>query len=159
MLWRAPALDPSYFADRRRGMSFWSNFFNSCRLRCPRCGGSRQFRGWFTMWPKCSRCGLPFEREPGFYLGSIYFNYGLTALIVTIAYFIFFFATDVPQNVVLGLLTAFCVLFPLWFFRYARSLWLGMDEYIDPDSEKRKPGSTTPGSATVANKGPSEVRD
>jgi hypothetical protein len=26
---------------------------------------------------------------------------------------------------------AFCVVFPLWFFRYARSLWLGMDHYVD----------------------------
>ena len=28
--------------------------------------------------------------------------------------------------------TAFCVLFPLWFFRYARSFWLGLDYYFDP---------------------------
>jgi hypothetical protein len=29
-------------------------------------------------------------------------------------------------------LAAFCVFFPLWFFRYARSLWLAFDEYFDP---------------------------
>ena len=27
---------------------------------------------------------------------------------------------------------AFVVLFPTWFFRYARSLWLGFDQFIDP---------------------------
>jgi hypothetical protein len=23
-------------------------------------------------------------------------------------------------------------MFPMWFFRYARSLWLGFDQYVDP---------------------------
>jgi hypothetical protein len=27
---------------------------------------------------------------------------------------------------------AFVVLFPIWFFRYARALWLGFDQYMDP---------------------------
>jgi len=93
------------------------------------------FRGWFAMRPKCSECGLPFEREPGFYLGSIYFNYGLTALVVTVAYFVLYFAADVSQTTALVSLTAFCLLFPLWFFRYARSLWLGMDQYLDPAAD------------------------
>lgn len=113
-------------------MSFWRTVGRSCRLRCPRCGRSRLFRGWFTMWPECQECHLPFEREPGFYLGSIYFNYGLTALIVTIAYFALYFGAEVSQTAVLFSLLAFCGVFPLWFFRYARSLWLGMDQYIDP---------------------------
>ena len=113
-------------------MSFWRTVGRSCRLRCPRCGRSRLFRGWFTMWPECRECHLPFEREPGFYLGSIYFNYGLTALIVTISYFAMYFGTEISQTAALVSLMAFCVLFPLWFFRYARSLWLGMDQYLDP---------------------------
>ena len=89
------------------------------------------------MWPECRECHLPFEREPGFYLGSIYFNYGLTALIVTVAYFAMYFGTEISQTAALVSLTTFCVLFPLWFFRYARSLWLGMDQYIDP-AERRE---------------------
>lgn len=119
-------------------MSFWRTVGRSCRLRCPRCGGSRLFRGWFTMWPECQHCHLPFEREPGFYLGSIYFNYGLTALVVTVAYFAMYFGTTISQTAALVSLTLFCVLFPLWFFRYARSLWLGMDQYLDPAAEQPK---------------------
>ncbi|HEX7448213.1 MAG TPA: DUF983 domain-containing protein [Pirellulales bacterium] len=114
-------------------LPFWPTFVRSCRLRCPRCGESPLFTGWFRMNPRCECCGLSFLQEPGFYLGSIYFNYGLTALIVTVAYFALYFATDLPGNTLLIGLTAFCVLFPLWFFRYARSLWLGFDQYFDPD--------------------------
>ena len=38
------------------------------------------------MAERCTECGLRFHREPGFYLGSIYFNYGLTAILVTVGY-------------------------------------------------------------------------
>lgn len=86
------------------------------------------------MHKKCSECGLDLEREPGFYLGSIYFNYGLTALAV-VAVYVPAVAMGHGRNPPLlwGTL-AFCVVFPLWFFRYARSLWLGMDHYWDRDA-------------------------
>jgi hypothetical protein len=59
-------------------------------------------------------------------------NYGLTALLVTALYFALFFSDIWPQNVVLWSLVAFCALFPMFFFRYARSLWSAMDLYFDP---------------------------
>ena len=37
-------------------------------------------------------------REPGFYLGSIYVNYGLTAVLITAAYFLLFFTTEIPTR-------------------------------------------------------------
>ena len=83
------------------------------------------------MHPRCSECDLDIRREPGFYLGSIYFNYGLTALVVTIVY-LTALATGHGRSSLLFWGTAvFCIVFPLWFFRYARSLWLGMDHYVD----------------------------
>lgn len=100
------------------------------RLRCPRCGRGKLFTGWFRMRSHCSGCNLRFDREPGYFLGSIYFNYGLTALIVTVAYLAGFFL-GVQQDWLLYGLLAFCILFPLWFFRYARSLWMGFDELVD----------------------------
>jgi hypothetical protein len=84
------------------------------------------------MHERCECCGFKFDRSPGYWLGSIYVNYGLTALIVTAAYFVLFFTEALPQTAVLWLLTAFCVVFPLWFFRYARSVWIGFDLYFDP---------------------------
>jgi uncharacterized protein (DUF983 family) len=114
-------------------LPFWRTVSRSCRLRCPRCGQGRLFEGWFAMRPKCDECHLDFRQEPGFYLGSIYFNYGLTALIVTISYFTLYFATSLSDRVVLIGLMVFIIFFPLWFFRYARSLWLGFDQYWDPD--------------------------
>ena len=96
------------------------------------CGQGKLFRGWFRMHSQCSHCGISFEREPGFYLGSIYFNYGLTALITAIAYPVLMFNKILSDAQLLPLTLGFAVLFPIWFFRYARSLWLGFDQFIDP---------------------------
>ncbi|MFO0913320.1 MAG: DUF983 domain-containing protein [Pirellulales bacterium] len=101
------------------------------RLRCPRCGIGRLFTGWFRMSPTCSECGLKYEREPGFFLGAIYFNYGLTALISAFAYPILLFSGTLHRQQTFAVTIAFVILFPLWFFRYARSLWLGFDYFWD----------------------------
>ena len=122
-----------YVEPPKQSLPFWRTVFRSGRLRCPRCGNARLFDGWFKMRPACDECGLDFRQEPGFYLGSIYFNYGLTALIVTSAYFALYFGTELNDRTLLIGLMVFIILFPLWFFRYARSLWLGFDQYWDPD--------------------------
>jgi uncharacterized protein (DUF983 family) len=95
------------------------------------------FRGWLAMHETCDHCGLKFAREPGYFLGSIYFNYGVTALVVTVAYLTLFLTTDISPDVLLWSLAAFCFLFPLWFFRYARALWLGLDQFFDPRTGDR----------------------
>ena len=79
---------------------------------------------------KCTHCGFSFQREAGFYLGAIYFNYGLTALVVSIVYPVLVFTKTLTSKPALAVCMAFVVLFPLFFFRYARSLWLGFDELI-----------------------------
>jgi hypothetical protein len=87
------------------------------------------------MRQQCDWCGLKYEREPGFFLGSVYVNYGLTAVLTTVLYFSLFAADVATPDTLLWSLGAFCLLFPVWFFRYARSLWLAMDQYWDPTPE------------------------
>jgi hypothetical protein len=106
------------------------------------------FRGWFRMHEQCVHCRFRFERSPGYWLGSIFVNYGLTALIVTGAYFALFFSEALPPEWIMRLLLAFCVLFPLWFFRYARSIWIGIDLYFDPEPAA-KPSSTKPANERI----------
>jgi len=102
------------------------------RRRCPRCGEGRIFRGWFAMNDRCPVCGRRFNRAPGYLLGSIYFNYGVTALLVVVMYFTLYFSETLEGKQLLVALTAFSMAFPLWFFRYARSLWIAFDERWDP---------------------------
>lgn len=112
--------------------------FRSLALRCPHCGRDPIFRRWFSMNPACRHCGTRFEREAGFYLGSIYVNYGLTALLVAVVYPILVFRQSLDEQSVLLCAAAFVLLFPLLFFRHARAIWLAFDEYFDPKSDPEK---------------------
>ena len=90
------------------------------------------FQHWFKMHSRCSDCDLLNERESGFFLGAIYFNYGLTALVITIAYPVLFLTQTLSSNVAFRVCMVFAILFPIFFFPFSRSLWLGFDFWIDP---------------------------
>jgi len=83
------------------------------------------------MKTKCERCGFRFERDPGYFLGSTYINYGLTTLVTTWSYLVLRFVMGIEQSWLIPGLATFCIIFPLVFFRYARSLWLSFDCYFD----------------------------
>ena len=106
------------------------------RLRCPRCGHAPIFRGWFTLLAACPLCGLTFEREPGYFVGAIYLNYAATVLIALPGYFVLDYLFRLSLIGQLVLWGAFCVVFPLWFFRYSKSLWLALDYFIDPGGDE-----------------------
>ena len=90
------------------------------------------FRGWFRMNSHCDACRYQFDRGPGYFLGSIYVNYGLTSILVVIGYFSLFLTGVLPHERMLLTLGAICLFFPMWFFRYARSIWVGFDQFWDP---------------------------
>ena len=92
------------------------------RLRCPRCGKGKLFQGWFRMRPRCAQCGLRIERPAGYYLGSIYINYGATAWLTTISFMVGRLYFQIPARILGWGLGAFCLIFPMFFFRYSRAL-------------------------------------
>lgn len=101
------------------------------RLRCPQCGGDKMFHHWVMMHPQCKACGLKYERDPGYFLGSIYINYGITAIVSTIVYISLRFGVGVSNWVILPSLLVWCITFPLIFFPFARAYWLAMDLSFD----------------------------
>jgi uncharacterized protein (DUF983 family) len=104
------------------------------RLRCPACGEGAVFRGTFTMNELCPTCGLRFLREPGYFLGAMYFSYGmaipLIALLTLGAYLVF------PRwrlhYLVLLAWVIFLPMAPL-VYRYSRVMWIHLDRYMDPE--------------------------
>jgi hypothetical protein len=84
------------------------------------------------MHPRCSVCGFVFEREQGYFVGAIYVNYAATSLLAIFGFLTLdhFTALSLPQQ--LWLWGIFAVLFPLFFFRYSRSLWLTLDCILSP---------------------------
>jgi len=102
-------------------------------LRCPRCGETPLFQGWFRMAPACRLCGLHFERAQGYFVGAIYVNYAVTTVLALGGFFLLWWRTDLAMSTQLALWGAFAVVFPLWFFRYSRSLWLALEYAVNPE--------------------------
>jgi hypothetical protein len=89
---------------------------------------------------RCSDCRLKFERSPGYFLGSTYFNYGQTALIITVTFITLRFGYQISKEWIAPPLAIFCLVWPLVWFRHARALWLAFDAYFDPAGFKNDDG-------------------
>ena len=107
-------------------------------LHCPRCGGTPLFPGhgfsrWFAMATSCALCGLRFERAQGYWVGAIYVSYGVTVIIALGGAFALWVFAGVSTAKQLWVWLPFVVLFPLWFFRYSRSLWMAVELLLNPE--------------------------
>jgi hypothetical protein len=95
------------------------------------------------MHPACRECGLSFAREPGFYLGSIYMNYGATVILTGAAYALMVLGLGFSAETALGVCLAAAVLFPLVFFRHARSFLLSLDCSVNQHQARDEQPSIT----------------
>ena len=102
------------------------------------CGQGGLFTSWFRMRERCPRCGLPFEREPGFYLGAMAINYGVAG-VVFIALLVVWLAVTLPDPPVLlitlvGLGVTGAVV--LVFYPFSKTIWSAIDvllHHMDPE--------------------------
>jgi uncharacterized protein (DUF983 family) len=101
------------------------------KQRCPVCLQGSLFRSWMGMYAECPVCGLHFERESGYFLNSMFAGYVLgVLLLVPTAVWLFF--RDVSLGVFATvIIVETVILWPL-IFRYARVLWLHLDQVLDP---------------------------
>ena len=84
------------------------------------------------MYTQCGHCALVFEREQGYFVGAIYINYAATSLIAIAGFLLLdhFAALSLSRQLLIW--GIFAILFPLFFFRYSRSLWLSVDYLFNP---------------------------
>ena len=76
-------------------------------------------------------CGLRFERESGYFTGAMYLSYGV-ALIVTAPVWLMMAWLGRSLWEVLLVISPLLVVGSPWLFRYARVLWLHLDQTVDP---------------------------
>jgi uncharacterized protein (DUF983 family) len=107
------------------------------RQRCPRCREGPIFR--FPLWrgplathERCPVCGFRYEREPGYFLGAMYFSYALSIPpglgIVLLLWRLTGWHFDV---VMLWSFVAYLPFVPA-VSRWSRVLWLYLDQRFDP---------------------------
>jgi uncharacterized protein (DUF983 family) len=134
----AGQIDPSDYSLHR---FFWM-MANALHWKCPTCGDRplfipwyrvRSLDDWFMPLDGCPKCGYPYEREPGYFLLSIFaINYGVAAVLGLIVYLLLDFWIRLPIGITLLLTIIPIPFFNLWFARHSKALFLAFDLFCDP---------------------------
>lgn len=108
------------------------------RRRCPYCGGSGIFQGWFALLDRCPTCGVSYDREEGYFLGAYALNLIVAEIIALTLALALIFGTGLrradliwQEAVAIGLAVAL----PILFFPYSRTLWIALDLLLDPPAK------------------------
>jgi uncharacterized protein (DUF983 family) len=117
-------------------------FSRAMRLRCPVCGQTpifpsvartRNLHDWFTPLDGCPRCGYAYDREPGYFLLSIWaINYGIAALFGLVLYASFEWFFDWPVWTLIASVVIPVVVFNLLFARHSKAIFVAWDHFFDP---------------------------
>lgn len=99
--------------------------------KCPRCLEGDIYRRWLKPHESCSVCGLKFEREPGYFLGSFYISYALGAIVGAPTVLLVIYG-DLSFLWLFPLVVAWVGLFVPFIVTYARTLWYHLDQKVDP---------------------------
>jgi uncharacterized protein (DUF983 family) len=120
-------------------MSIWSTFRSFFAMRCPRCHRGPIYQSAFELHKTCPSCGLVYEREPGYFVGSLYVGYTFGIVILGTLTLIgsFIFPNTDLFWIVLVAIAIFVPFVPAT-TRYARVLWMYVDRAIWPT----QPGET-----------------
>jgi uncharacterized protein (DUF983 family) len=97
--------------------------------RCPRCGSGHLFKHYFTMVDDCPRCGLHFEREPGYFAGALAINIMAVGALFAIVFVALLAVTipDVPVVELLIVLVPIAGFGPIIFYPFSKTIWVAID--------------------------------
>ena len=96
---------------------------------CPLCGKRGIFESWFRLKPACPRCGLDFEREPGWWIGGMIINIAGSMLLFALIFGggLILFWPDVPWTGIAISGAGAMAIFPVAFYPMSKTLWLAVD--------------------------------
>ena len=122
---------PIFQSTQPSTTSLSKRFLAILKQLCPRCLQGQVFEKLWRMNLHCPACNLEFEREPGYFLGAMYFSYGL-AIITGAPTCVVMLLMRLPDLwIILALGLQLSLSSPL-LFRYSRTMWLHMDQVVDP---------------------------
>lgn len=102
--------------------------------RCPRCGARGLFESFFRLRARCPGCGYGFEREEGYWLGSMIVIMALTLVVFGTVFVGGMVLTwpDVPWDLLLVLGLVVNLLVPILAYPWSQTTWMGLDLTFHP---------------------------
>lgn len=105
--------------------------------RCLYCGKSHIFKNWWTYKDTCPNCGIPFEREEGYFVGTYAVNIVVSEFLAfgIILAMLIWGDFSVLQLQIYGVILA--IAFPIIGYPIASQIWIGIDLMADPPEKTR----------------------
>jgi uncharacterized protein (DUF983 family) len=116
---------------KRQRPSIISTLARCLRLRCPVCGRASIVERPFKIKHHCPACNALFMREAGFFVGAILINVVTTEFVILAMYILSLVILGLDYQVVLTVLFAAALLFPIAFYHHSWSIWLGFDHLVE----------------------------
>ena len=119
---------------------------DTVKNRCPRCHNGHvfennnpySFKNGLKMNKRCPNCDLKFEREVGYFYGSMYVSYGLQTGLISLLYGLNLFWWNLdPLILVIIILVLVFSLFPVT-FRWSRIIWISSFTKFDKEVVSHK---------------------
>ena len=114
--------------DRR---SIVKTLSRALRLKCPVCGESSIVKSPFHIKHQCPACDALFKREDGFFVGAIMANVVTTEFVILVLYVAALPVVNTRFELVLTILSAVALVFPVAFYHHSWSFWLGFDHLVE----------------------------
>ncbi len=110
------------------------NIKAALKFKCPRCGEGDLFQAqnpykqgsMFEMDTNCSKCGLKYEKEGGFFYGAMYMSYMLNIGLFVMATVLWYVLLEdkIDWRIYIGSYVLTTILLVPVLFRLSRSIWL-----------------------------------
>lgn len=121
-----------------------SKVYSIFNLKCPTCHegdqfptGTFSFQKSFDMHDRCPHCGQNYMPEPGFYYGAMFISYIFMGFFSIGFVALFHWVLGLSTAASFALLIAFCLIFFVYIFRLARSIWLNINFKYKPEKAHR----------------------
>ena len=119
-----------------------SRAYSIFNMKCPRCQegdlfetSSFSFQKPFDMPEKCPNCGQSYLPAPGFYYGSMFISYIFMGWFCLGFIALFHWVLGWSTAASFALLIFVCVVFFVYIFRMARSIWIGFNVKYEPKTK------------------------
>ena len=115
--------------------SVWQRLLAMLAQRCPRCLRGPVFAGLTTMHEHCPVCGLQFERERGYFIGSMYLSYTISMILILLPMLvIYILCPELDLGWIVLIASALYLPFVPVAWRYSRILWMYLDRWAWPEN-------------------------
>lgn len=118
----------------RAAPSFWRLMLRGFTRRCPLCGCSDVFDGYFRMKARCPRCDYPLRRVEGTEVGAVGVNtivtFGLMLVVIVVTLVLTYPGVPaLPLGLAAG---AIAVVVPVAFYPLSWTVWVAVDLAMRP---------------------------